>query len=323
MRQFGFRVVCVLGLAWIATSCIDPPISYSGDDPPRYVDRPLALPNRPIVALALGSGGPRTVAAIGVLKALEDADIQIDTIVGTSGGAIIGALFAAGYSADEIAALAMATSPLAIVDPVISDYGYIRGVALEGWLDRLLDGKRIEDLRKPFAAVVTHVETGAMEIFNRGHAATAVRASAAIPGVFFPVRIDGEHYVDGEIVSPVPIRVARRLGADIVIAVDVMARLEDAPAMPDYPSEWLIYGAMRRKIVDLETDDMTVTVQPEIGYYAGASRAYRERMIAAGEAAGRKSVDKIHALIEERTEQKKARGVPHAPRRLTAMRFTR
>ena len=308
--QMARRTLTVLGVAWVATSCIDQPVSYAGDDPPRFVERPLSPPTRPIVALVLGSGGPRTVATIGVLKALEDADIRVDLIVGTSGGAIIGALFAHGYSAQEIAELAVNTSPLKFIDPVLSDYGYIRGVALEAMLDQLLDSRRIEDLRKPFAVVATHVETGALEIFNRGHAATAIRASAAIPGVFFPVRIDGEHYVDGEISSPVPIRVARRLGADVVIAVDVMAQLDEAPALPRYPAEWLSYGTMRRRIVDLEADDKTVLVQPAIGYNAGASQAYRARLIAAGEEAGRNAIQKIKVLIDEGTAEKQARFEP-------------
>jgi NTE family protein len=240
-----------------------------------------------------------------VLRALDEADIPIDLVVGTSGGAIIGALYAGGYTGAEIAEIAISVSPWSFVDLAISDYGYISGGALERFVRASLDNRRIEQLKIPFAAVTTHVESGTQETFNRGDTATAVRASAAIPGVFLPVRIEGEHYVDGELVSPVPIRTARKLGAEIVIAVDVMAKLEEAPTLPRYPMEWLIYGALRRSIVDLELDELTVVVQPPLDYYAGMSEAWRRRAIDFGYIAGQKAVKRIRELIEEGTVDKK------------------
>jgi NTE family protein len=302
----ALRAFALLALVWVAASCIDAPLEYRGDAPPEFVEESYARPDRKIVALALGSGGPRVIAQIGVLKALEEAGIEIDLVVGTSGGAVLGALWSGGHSADDLARLALETSPWSLVDPALSEYGSVRGDALARFVDRQLDGRRIEALNRPFAAVVTHVETGALEIFNRGHAATAVRASAAIPGLFFPVRIAGEHYVDGEIRSPVPIRVARQLGADVVIAVDVQARLEEAPTLPGYPAEWLAYGALRRTIVDLEVDEATALVQPELPYFAGFSREYRRRSIEIGYRSGRAAIERIKKLIGPATEEKKS-----------------
>ena len=303
--RFSGRAIVTVLLVWMAASCVDAPRDYRGDAPPRFVDRPLPRPERPIVALALGSGGPRVYAQIGVLRAFDEADIPIDLIVGTSGGAIIGALYAAGYSGAEITEMALSRTPWSFLDLAISDYGYVRGDTLERFIREHVEDRRIEALKIPFAAIATHVESGTQEIFNRGDTATAVRASAAIPGVFFPVRIEGEHYVDGELVSPVPIRVARRLGAEIVIAVDVQARLEEAPLMPKYPTEWLVYGTLRRALIDAEVDDATIMVQPALDYLAGASEAYRRRAIELGYEAGVKAVAMIRERIEEGTAEKK------------------
>ena len=298
MLALAARTMALLIGLWIPISCGEQPGNYSAEDSPRFEPVPVIKPGGQVVALALGSGGPRVFAAIGVLKALEAKGYIPDLIVGTSGGAIIGALYAAGFTPDEIEAIALDTSLLEVLDFTISDYGYIAGHALRAKLVRLLEGKTIEALKKPFAAVVTHVETGGMEILNRGNAALAVRASMAIPGVFLPVVIEGAHYVDGELVAPVPIRVAKQLGADIVIAVDVQARLDEAPAMPFYPAEWLSMGVLKRRLVDTEVDDTTILVQPMLSYYAGFSNQYKRTLIAAGEAAITEVLPKLQQLIQ-------------------------
>lgn len=307
------HLVLLIGI-WIPVSCIEQPGNYSAEDSPRFEPVPVIKPGGQVVAVALGSGGPRVFAAIGVLKALEAKGYVPDLIVGTSGGAIIGALYAAGFTPDEIEAIALETTLFELLDLVISDYGYIGGQALHGKLTRLLEGKTIESLKKPFAAVVTHVETGVMEILNRGNAALAVRASMAIPGVFLPVIIDGAHYVDGELVAPVPIRVAKQLGADVVIAVDVQARLDEAPAMPFYPPEWLSMGVLKRRLVDAEVDSTTILVQPVLSYYAGFSNQYKQSFIAAGEAAINDALPKLRELIQP--EDQKTRKVNNAGRLL-------
>jgi NTE family protein len=304
------RNLALLIAIWIPISCVEQPGNYSADDSPRFEPVPVIKPGGQVVALALGGGGTRVFAAIGVLKALEAKGYVPDLIVGTSGGAIIGALYAAGFTPDEIEEIALDTSILELLDVAISDYGYIAGNVLRAKLTRLLEGKAIEALKKPFAAVVTHVETGGMEILNRGNAALAVRASMAIPGVFLPVIIDGAHYVDGEIVAPVPIRVAKQLGADVVIAIDVQARLDEAPAMPFYPSESLSLGALKRRLIDAEVDDTTILVQPVLAYSLGYSNDHKRRMIAAGEASITEALPKLQQMIqpEDQKTRKAQRG---------------
>jgi NTE family protein len=293
---FARSLMVLLGI-WLPASCVEQPRNYSAEDAPRFEPRPVIKPGGQVVAYALGSGGPRVFAEIGVLRALEAAGYIPDLIVGTSGGAVIGALYAGGYSPDEIEELVIAETPWSLLDFAISDYGYIAGQALLTKLERLLENRAIEDLKKPFAAVVTHVETGGVEILNRGNAALAARASIAIPGVFLPVIIDGAHYVDGELVAPVPIRVAKQLGGDVVVAIDVQAKLDEAPTMPFYPSEWLMLGALKRRLVDAEVDETTALIQPALPYYAGFSASYKRQLIAAGEAAVAEALPRLKELI--------------------------
>ncbi len=299
------RSLATLLAVWLPASCVDQPLNYTAEDAPRFEPKPIIKPGGQVVAVALGSGGPRVFAQIGVLRALEAQGYVPDLIVGTSGGAILGALYAAGYSPDELEELALSESPFTMLDFTVSRYGYIAGRALQSKMSQLLEGRTIEQLKKPFAATSTHVETGELEILNRGNAAIAVHASAAIPGVFLPVMIDGAHYVDGELVAPVPIRVARRLGAEVVIAIDVQAKLDEAPLMPNYPTDWLTLGALKRRLVDTEIDESTVLIQPALPYYAGFSNAYKRRLIAAGEQAVAEALPKLKELINPLDEKAK------------------
>lgn len=319
LRVLARSFVTLLAV-WLPASCVDQPLNYTAEDAPRFEPKPVIKPGGQVVALALGSGGPRVFAQIGVLRALEAQGYVPDLIVGTSGGAILGALYAAGYSPDDLEELALAESPFTILDFTVSRYGYIAGRTLHAKLAQLLEDRTIEQLKKPFAATATHVETGELEILNRGNAAIAVRASAAIAGVFLPVMIDGSHYVDGELVAPVPIRVARRLGAEVVIAVDVQARLDEAPTLPNYPAEWLTLGALKRRLTDSEVDESTVLIQPVLPYYAGFSNAYKRRLIAAGERAVTDALPKLKELINPLDE--KAKTARLAPRPLLPLQLS-
>ena len=143
----------------------------------------------------------------------------------------------------------------------------------------------IEQLPIAFAATATRERDSTLVAFNRGDTGIAVRASAASPGQFEPVRISGETYVDGDESSPVPIRAARRLGARVVIAVDVSAYVETTP--PGVPAEWVAKDARRAKQVAAEAPEADVLIHPDLGYFAGRSEGYRHRVIAAAERATR------------------------------------
>ena len=175
--------------------------------------------------LALGSGSARGLAHVGVIQALEAYHIPIDMIAGTSIGSVIGSLYAAGASIDQLeeAALSMKKSKtFSLIDPTLPHSGLISGKKIEKMLNGLaLKGKTFDDLRIPFAAVATDVESGVEVILNQGKLIDAVRASISIPGIFTPVKYQDYYLVDGGVVDPVPVDVLQKMGADVIIAVSL------------------------------------------------------------------------------------------------------
>lgn len=185
---------------------------------------PPAQPARPKVALALGGGAAKGFAHVGVIKVLESHGIRPDIITGTSAGAVVGSLYAAGYSGIQLQNMALALDPASISDLVLGDGGFVKGEKLERYINQQVRNLPIEKLTRPFGAVATDLANGNRVVFRRGNTGQAVRASAAVPAVFEPVLIQGRKYVDGGLVSPVPVNAAREMGADIVIAVDISTK---------------------------------------------------------------------------------------------------
>lgn len=185
----------------------------------------LAQPKPPArIALALGGGAARGFAHIGVIKALEAQGISPDIVVGTSAGSVVGALYAAGYSGFDMQGLSMKMDEGQVSDWSLPNRGVIKGEALQDFINQAVRNRPLEKLNKLFAVVATDLRSGEMIVFRTGNTGMAVRASSSVPGVFQPVAINGHEYVDGGLVSPVPVRVARSLGADFVIAVDISDR---------------------------------------------------------------------------------------------------
>ena len=261
------------------------------DRMPRFAAMPATA--RPAVALVLGSGGPRGFAHIGVLKVLEENGIRPDMVVGSSVGAMVGALHAAGMSAVDLEREAYGLNVLAFLEIRMLGGGLASGATTQAWVNERVGGRPIEALRIPLAIVASRVRDGGTAIFNRGDTGLAVRASSASPGQFEPVRIGDETYVDGDESSPVPIRAARALGARVVIAVDVSALPETTPA--GVPREWVEKDARRARQVAAEASGADVLLHPDIGYYAGHSAEYRKRVIAAAERYAREQLPAIRA----------------------------
>ncbi|SFD58416.1 patatin-like phospholipase family protein [Paracidovorax konjaci] len=197
---------------------------------PAATPRVQAPAARPTVALVLGGGGLRGFAHIGVLQALEEAGIRPDLVVGTSIGAIVGAAYASGRSPAQIWQQADSLRVRSLADIALSGPGFVKGEALARWADGLVGGQAIEQFPVRFVAVATDVDRGRPYVITQGDAGQALRASAAIPGVFLPVQADGLTLVDGGVAGLVPVRAARALGADVVIAVDIYCH------GPRYPS---------------------------------------------------------------------------------------
>lgn len=177
----------------------------------------------PKIGLALGSGSARGLAHIGVIRALRDADIQVDYVVGTSIGALVGAVYAAGkIDSLHSAYLAMDWKKIAyFFDVVFPKSGIIDGKKVADFMREYVHSSLIEELPMPFKAVATDFGSGEEVIFETGDLIEAVRASISVPGIFTPVRMHGRVLIDGGLVNPVPVNVVRNMGADIVIAVDL------------------------------------------------------------------------------------------------------
>ena len=290
-RRRKRRVAALLGTALITSACnlIEP--NVPPDRLPRYEPDKV----HPRVALVLGSGGPRGFAHIGVLKALEDAGIHPDLIVGSSVGAMVGALYAAGYDARSLERMAYDINLFDFLEVSMIWGGPASGRAVQAYVNKAVGGRTIEQLKTRFAAVATRLPDRKLVIFNRGDIGLAVRASGASPGEFQVVKFGGQQYIDGDEASPVPIHVARMLGARVVIAVDVSAFAGDTP--PNVPQEWIDKDARRARQVRAEAPEADVMIHPDIGYYAGHDDEYRRRVIGIAERFAREEMPKVKAAI--------------------------
>lgn len=217
-----YPVVLFLILMWQLTGCAAVPLSITVDAPPQPAPvAPVVIDKRPVVGIALGSGATRGFAHVGVLNALERNGIVPDIVVGTSAGAVTGVLYAGGIRGERLEDVALQLRRAQLADWSYTGRGLIRGVALQNFINARLGNRRIEELETVFAATATDLDSGALVVFTRGDAGLAVRASSTIPGLVNPVTINGRDYVDGGLVTKVPVQIARQLGADFVIAVDV------------------------------------------------------------------------------------------------------
>ncbi len=210
--------------ALLLAGCATTPVNHTAADAPYAAPLQRMSKTQPVVGLVLGAGGSRGFAHVGVLKAFEQAGIEVDVIVGVSSGAVVAALHAGGMRAAELEANALAIEGNDLLDFTLFGPGVIEGGRLQAYINDMLHNRPIEALQKPFAVIAAERETSRMMIFNRGNTGLAVRASASVPKLFWPVLIRGTEYVDGGVANRVPASVARQMGADIVIAVDVSWR---------------------------------------------------------------------------------------------------
>jgi NTE family protein len=299
------RIALILAAACLVAACSIFPTVYQGDGAPQQAAIKPLKSDRPLVALALGSGGVRGFAHVGVIKALEEAGIVPDIVTGSSSGAVVAALYASGRRAGELEQIALAMEKSDVVDLVLSGKGWVKGEALQDFVNRLVDGKPIERLAMPFAVVATQAKSGRMTVFNRGDTGVAVRASASVPNLFIPPVINGEEYVDGGLTSPVPVKLARAMGADVVIAVDVswFAQARNAPGTMAQ------YGRSGRyAILAQELDAADVVVAPQTARTRMLEFDQKATSIAAGEAAGREAVPQLHEAIARIAAAKRSRG---------------
>jgi NTE family protein len=237
------------------------------------------------IAVALGGGAARGFAHVGVLKALEARGVHPDIVVGTSAGSFVGALYAAGLDGAELQRAALEFHESSIADWGLPARGLLKGEALQEFVNRKVGQRPIEQLRRRFAVVATDLGSGEAMVFERGNVGMAVRASSSVPGVFQPVPISGREYVDGGLVSPVPVRVARRLGAQVVIAVDVSARPAQQSTAGTLDIVLQSFTIMEHGLAQPELAEADLVLRPAVGDLASTDFTARVRAIAEGERA--------------------------------------
>lgn len=276
-----------------------PPPAPPQEPPP--VATPAPPPRPPRIGLALGGGAARGFAHVGVLQVLEEHGIRPDLVVGTSAGSLVATLYASGKSGQQLAALADSMDELMITDWSFPFRGVLRGQALARYVRQHTGGKLIEQMAIPLGIVATDLRSGQGVLFRRGDAATAVRASSAVPAVFQPVSIQGREYVDGGLVSPVPVRHAREMGAELVIAVDISAVPEGNPVGDAMSMLLQTFAIMGRSINQWELRDADIVIRPRLAGIAGADFAARRRVIQAGREAAQAAIPELKRKIAAAT----------------------
>jgi NTE family protein len=275
-----------------------PPVA----EPPPVIAPVLKVPKPPRIGLALGGGAARGFAHIGVIQVLEEAGIRPDLVVGTSAGSLVAALYASGKSGTEMAALAQTMDEGAITDWSFPARGLIRGEALARYVRDQTGHRNIEQMKLPLGVVATDLDSGAGILFQRGDTGAAVRASSAVPAVFQPVKIGTREYVDGGLVSPVPVRFARQMGAELVLAVDISSAPDGNPTSDMMKLLLQTFAIMGRSINQFELKDADVVITPRLAGVSSADFSARSKAIQAGREAATRQLPELKARIAALTK---------------------
>lgn len=276
------RRLALTGLAALMSACQTPMPKPVPAPPAAAPAPPPSVPKPPRIGLALGGGAARGFAHIGVIQVLEEAGIKPDLVVGTSAGSLVAALYASGKGGAELARVALAMDESAITDWAFPTRGVIRGEALARYVRELTGGRAIEQMSMPLGIVATDLDSGEGVLFQRGDTGVAVRASSAVPAVFQPVKIGAREYVDGGLVSPVPVRYAKQMGAELVLAVDISSAPDGNPTGDAMRMLLQTFAIMGRSINRLELRDADVVARPRLAGLAGTDFTQRKRVIEAG-----------------------------------------
>jgi NTE family protein len=263
----------------------------------------------PKLAIVLGSGAARGFAHIGVIKAFDAAGIKPSIIVGTSAGSLVGSLWAAGFTGAQIEDIALKVKDADIIDLAsLSKRGLVSGDQIEQLVNQLVKNRKIEQLPIKFASVATIMRTGELAIMQEGDLGFAVRASCSIPGVFLPAKKNEIEYIDGGLVSPMAVKVARQLGADVVVAVDVNSSAISVTPQGIFEQIMHSFDIMGRALSRLESEQADIMVKPEMSRIAGTDFGSRTNSIQLGFFAGQRMapviIEKMAQLNNKRTRSK-------------------
>ena len=265
------------------------------------------------IGLALGGGAARGAAHIGVLNVLEREGIPIDMIAGTSAGAFVGSLYARSKNARLIKQQVIDLSQRRItrlIDPALPRTGFIKGEKFNDLLASFLGGHiKFSDLQIPFACTATDIDTGEAVVLDQGSVVEAVRASISIPGIFTVVKQAGRYLVDGSLANPVPVDLVRRMGADIVIASNVIPNVLDRAHQP---TEESTKGAREPNIIQIllqsihigtyslvrfNLEQADVVIEPDVVHIGAADFHHARECIKLGELAAQKAIPEIRSRL--------------------------
>ncbi len=289
------RPLLLLSFTLLLSACSD---NSRPAPPPPVVVAPAAPPPEIRIGLALGGGAAKGFAHIGVIKMLEANGLRVEVVSGTSAGSVVGALYASGMDAFQMQQHAFALDEAKIRDVSLFSGGVVKGQKLQDYVNDLVGQRPIERMRKPFAAVSTQLETGKRTVFTRGNTGQAVRASSSIPGVFQPVTIGGWTYVDGGVVSPVPVDAARQLGADFVIAVDISTKASGKAPGSLLGNVNQSITIMGQKLGEQELARADVVIRPRVNDIGATDFDQRNNAILEGEKAALAAMPQIRAKLD-------------------------
>lgn len=253
----------------------------------------------PVVAIALGGGGAKGFAHIGVLKVLESHGIKPKIVTGTSAGSFVGSIYASGKTPYQLQQIALTLKESDIRDLTFNSQGVVQGQKLQNYVNKHIANKPIEQFPIRFAAVATRLDTGTKAEFIKGNAGQAVRASCSIPNVFVPATIGGKQYVDGGLVSPIPVKTAKAMGADIVIAVDISARPAGNKPMNMWGLLDQTINIMGQQSINEELNQAHVIIQPKVGHLGTLDLKASHESILEGEKAAQLKIISIDKAISD------------------------
>jgi NTE family protein len=290
------RLGCVLSLV-VLTACS----SLQSSKPQETGTPPTAERREVRLGLALGGGAARGFAHVGVIQVLEEAGLRPSHVVGTSAGSLVAALYASGKTPVELVRVAESMQEAEITDwmlPILNR-GALRGEALAKYVNTQVGGKTLEQMQIPLGIVATDLGSGQAITFRRGNTGAAVRASSAVPAVFQPVRLGDREYVDGGLVSPVPVRQTREMGANLVIAVDISSDPEGNPYGDTFQILMQTFAIMGKSINTLALKEADVVIRPALSGVKSADFSARLRAIEAGRVAMRAALPALKARMAQ------------------------
>lgn len=265
--------------------------------------------NKTKIGLALGGGGPRGLAHIGVIKKLKELGIDIDLVAGTSIGAEIGGTYALSKDIEKIERLATETDWKSLFDlfakPSLLSGGLIDTDGIEDYLEQHFGKKTFSDLKIPFQAIATDINTGEQINLNEGDLIEAIIASLSIPLVFKPAKLKGKMLVDGGLADPVPVDVVKQMGADKVIAVNLLHFPKEKKKRPEEPEDKLgmvkvannTIDILRHHLADYSAKEADVIIRPDVAKTSWAKFADAPEVIKKGEMAADEKKDQLKNLL--------------------------